>query len=151
MFHFLVTVDDRNMRDYEEYYSRQAKGYGLPIYIGGRSRRGNGLGNFLAGIARAVVPMLKRGGKSILNESIRTGAHILQDVAKGKNIQTSANKRAREATSRLVNKAANTLIKEPINKKPIKRPAASKTVQSRTKRGKKTQNREKEDIFDKSI
>ena len=136
------------MLDYEEYYSRQAKGYGLPIYIGGRSRRGNGLGNFLAGIARAVVPILKRGGKSFLNESIRTGASILQDVSKGGNLKSSVNRRVKEGGSRLVHKATDAILKAPRNKKPIKRKVAAVGSQSRAKRRKPLTKKRENDIFD---
>ena len=133
------------MPNYEEYYSRQAKGYGLPIFIGGRSQRGNGLGNILAGIARAVVPVLKRGGKSLLEESVRTGASILQDVVRGGNIKTSANRRLKEGGTRLVSRATDALIK-PSVKKPIKRKTLQSKAQSRTKRRKVTQ--AQKDIFD---
>ncbi len=132
------------MNNYYEYYSRQAKGYGMPIYIGGRSSQGHGLGNFLSGIARAVVPILKRGGKSLLKESIRTGASILQDVSQGGNLKSSLNKRMKEGGTRLIYQATDELVKPPARRN--KRKVAGIKSQSSGKR-RKTSNKQK-DIFD---
>ena len=93
---------------FEDYYLQQAKGGGLPVYIGG-SQRGNGIGGILSGLARMVVPVLKRGGKSILKETLRTGVDILGDVASGNNLKTSAKRRLKQGGQRLVKKATRTL------------------------------------------
>lgn len=90
---------------FEEYYKRQA-GNGLPVFIGGKSQRGNGLGGLLSGLARMVVPVLKRGGKSILKETLRTGVGMLGDVAAGESLKSSAKKRLRQGGARLLNQAS---------------------------------------------
>ena len=67
---------------YDDYYAQQV-GHGLPVFVGGRSYRGHGLGSLLAGIGRAVVPLLKRGGKALLKEGARTGLQVVIDFALG--------------------------------------------------------------------
>ena len=59
-------------RLYEDYYQTQV-GHGLPVFIGGKSTRGRGLGNLLGGLFRSVVPLLKSGGKALLKEGAKTG------------------------------------------------------------------------------
>ena len=86
---------------YEDYYLSQARGGGLPVFIGNR-QRGQGLGNLLGGIARMVVPVLKRGGKALLKEGLRTGVGILGDVVGGEGIKASAKRRLRQSGQRLL-------------------------------------------------
>ena len=95
---------------YEDYYLRQA-GHGMPVFVGGRYQRGRGLGNLLGGLARMVVPILKRGGKTLLKEGARTGMDILGDVASGGNIKASARRRVNQTATRLVKKARRTLAR----------------------------------------
>ena len=91
-------------RLYEDYYSNQV-GHGLPVFVGGRSIRGHGLGSLLAGIGRAVVPLLKRGGKALLKEGARTGLQVAQDVVSGRRFDTALKQRSRQAGKRLLNQA----------------------------------------------
>ena len=86
---------------YEDYYLSQARGGGLPVFIGNR-QRGQGLGNLLGGIARMVVPVLKRGGKALLKEGLRAGVGILGDVVGGDGIKASAKRRLRQSGKRLL-------------------------------------------------
>ena len=122
--------------DFEQYYIQQARqsGNGFPIFIG--SQRGNGLGGILSGLARMVVPVLKRGGKSLLKETLRTGVGILDDVASGKNLKTSAQKRFKQGGTRLLHQAADSIIPTesgPPGKR-IKRKTRVKKNQSTAKR-----------------
>ena len=55
---------------YEDYYLHQA-GTGLSVFAGNRTQAGHGLGNILGGLARMVIPIIRKGGKSILKEGIR--------------------------------------------------------------------------------
>ena len=73
---------------FEEYYLRQA-GTGLSVFVGNRSQVGHGLGHILGGLARMVVPILRKGGKSILKESVRGGMDILGHLTRIQNIQSS--------------------------------------------------------------
>ena len=124
---------------FEDYYLQQARGGGLPVFIGG-SQRGHGLGGILSGLARMVVPVLKRGGKSLIKETFRTGVDILGDVVSGSNIKTSAKRRLKQGGQRMINKAVKTIAQQPKRPSTKKRhqkaqskqkPKRRKTVQSR--------------------
>ena len=51
-----------NGRLYDDYYQAQV-GHGLPVFVGGHSMRGRGLGSLLGGLIRSAVPRLKVEGK----------------------------------------------------------------------------------------
>ena len=91
---------------YDDYYGQQV-GHGLPVFTGGRSYRGHGLGSLLAGLGRAVVPLLKRGGQALLKEGARTGLQIVSDVASGHRVGTALKRRSAEAGKRLLHSAAS--------------------------------------------
>ena len=89
---------------YEDYYVNQV-GHGLPVFVGGGSRRlyrGHGFGSLLAGIGRAVVPLLKKGGKALLKEGARTGLRVAQDVMSGKRLGSALKQRAGQSGKRLL-------------------------------------------------
>ena len=132
---------------YDDYYLRQA-GHGMPIFVGGRYQRGRGLGNILGGLARMVVPVLKRGGKTLLKEGLRTGIDILGDVTSGRSIKSSAQRRIKQTGSRLLKKAVNSLPQpappgQPQTNNVRKRKAGGRS-NTRTKRRKTTP----KDLFD---
>lgn len=53
-----------------------------PIYVGSRYQRGHGgIGRFLAGLFRRVLPVLHSGAKFLGKEALRTGMNIASDVA----------------------------------------------------------------------
>ena len=85
-----------NRRLYEDYYQKQV-GRGLPVFIGGTSMRGRGLGSLLSGLVRSAVPLLKSGGKALLKEGAKTGTQLAQDVLSGQNLKSAAKRRAQEA------------------------------------------------------
>ena len=88
---------------YEDYYVNQV-GHGLPVFVGGggRRHRGHGFGSLLAGIGRAVVPLLKKGGKALLKEGARTGLRVAQDVMSGKRLGSALKQRAGQSGKRLL-------------------------------------------------
>ena len=67
------------------------------MYVG----RG-GLGNVLSGLFRSVVPLIKRGGKALLKEGVRTAVQVGSDVLDGKNIKTAMKSRATETGKRIL-------------------------------------------------
>ena len=127
---------------FEDYYLQQARGGGLPVFIGG-SQRGHGLGGILSGLAHMVVPVLKRGGKSLIKETFRTGVDILGDVVSGSNIKTSAKRRLKQGGQRMINKAVKTIAQQPKRPSTKKRPQKAQSKQ-KPKRRKTVQSR---DIF----
>lgn len=44
-----------------------------------------GIGTFLAGLSRMVLPWLKTGGKTLLKEGLGTDLQIAQDALSGRN------------------------------------------------------------------
>lgn len=131
---------------FEQYYIQQAQqsGHGIPIFIG--SQRGNGLGGILSGLARMVVPVLKRGGKSILKETLRTGVDVLGDVVSGENLKTSAKRRLKQGGSRLLQQASASITPQPSNQRTIKRKKTAPRHQSAPKR-RKVNTQTRKDIF----
>ena len=131
---------------YEDYYSQQV-GHGLPVFAGGRTFRGRGLGSLLAGIGRAVVPLLKRGGKALLKEGARTGMQVAHDVLWGQRIGSSLKQRAGQAGKRLFHQAVSHAAGGGRGSKRIKRNSPNKKKQTTSgKRRRKNQQHER-DIF----
>ena len=87
---------------YDNYYKKQV-GHGLPVYVGGM--KGRGLGSVLSGLLRTAVPLLKKGGKALLKEGVRSGLGVAQDILSGKNIKSALKGRAKGGGKRLLNKA----------------------------------------------
>ena len=81
---------------YNDYFKNQV-GHGMPVYIG----RG-GLGNVLSGLFRSVVPLIKRGGRALLKEGVRTAVQVGSDVIDGKNIKTALKSRTAETGKRML-------------------------------------------------
>lgn len=83
---------DASRNLYEEYYSSQQKGRGMPVYAGVLRQRGHGIGNVLASLFRRALPFLQRGAAAIL----RTGAQVFDDVREGKQVKESLKQRVPE-------------------------------------------------------
>lgn len=96
----------RNPKVYEDFYCNQ-NGQGLPVFIGGRSQGGRGIGSFFSGLGRMVLPWLKTGGKALLREGVGTGLHVANDALAGRNIGESFRDRAKESGRRLLQGAVD--------------------------------------------
>ena len=131
---------------YEEYYLRQA-GNGLPVFVGNRFQRGHGIGNVLGGLARMVVPILKRSGRALLKEGVKAGVGVLKDVAGGEGIKASARKRVKQTGSRLLNRVESALAPETNPPGISSNNRKRKSSTPRPSRGRKRQRLTK-DIFD---
>ena len=106
---------------YEDYYNNQV-GHGLPVFVGGRSIRGHGLGGLLAGIGRAVVPLLKKGGKALLKEGARTGLQAAHDVlSSSSSSSTSSRRRVGSALKQRSGRAVKRLLNQALGGGPRKR------------------------------
>lgn len=130
-----------NERLYHDYYLNQA-GNGLPVYVGGGSLRGSGLGSVLGGLFRAAMPVLKRGGKALLKEGARAGLEMAGDVLSGASLKTAAKNRSKQVGERLLNRAVNQIS----HSSPVRPPGipASKRIKLSTRsRGGQTRSRVK--------
>ena len=85
-----VGYDNKPDNTWQDYYYAQAfpeesslqRGGNVPFYRGSVLQRGYGLEGIFKSVARGVMPSLKDTGKSALT----TGLEVLQDVAKGENV-----------------------------------------------------------------
>lgn len=68
---------------YESYYLAQAGSGIAHTYSGGRYQRGHGVGSFLKGIFRGLIPFLTAAGRTVAGEAASAGVNILSDVAEG--------------------------------------------------------------------
>lgn len=98
---------------YVQYYLDQQQGNGMPVFIGRSWQRGHGaqigfgIGGLFRSVARAVMPMVKSGAKTLGNIALNTGANFVGDVLSGKNVKESAKARVKEAANTVKRKAAN--------------------------------------------
>jgi hypothetical protein len=85
---------------YQRYYADQV-GHGIGVFAGSTVQRGAGIGSFLSGIGKSVLPLLKSAGKMVGKELLNTGTSIAGDLLRGKNIKDSASSRFKSAGIRM--------------------------------------------------
>ena len=78
---------------YEDHYMKQAYGGGLPVFIA--SQKGREIGGTFNGLARMIIPVLKRTWKTVLKEVLRSGMDVLGDIVSGQNVKSSLKKELR--------------------------------------------------------
>lgn len=162
---------------YLNYYEQQiGGGVGVRSYfVGSRNQRGRGVGSWLGGLFRSILPYVKTGAKAIGKEAIRTGASILHDMADNNiSFTDSLRTRVRDSGANIAKKAAAKLedmsgsgykirrasIRKPQSKKrrapssvarskKVKRLKSkkSKKIIKRKKKNSKKTSRSVEDIF----
>lgn len=90
---------------YEHYYSCQAgSGIGI-IYKGVPYQRGHGIGSFLGGLFRSVLPLLKSGARAVGKEALSAGVGLLSDLVSARPLDESIKTRLKTANSNLKRKA----------------------------------------------
>lgn len=77
---------------YRDYYNNQSGG-GMPVFAGRPIMGGDGIGNVLSGLFRAVAPVLKRGAVNLGKRALTAGANVANDVIQGKNVKSSLKRR----------------------------------------------------------
>ena len=63
---------------YENYYLSQV-GL-LPYFAGARVQQGYGLGNLFSSIAKSVLPLVKKGAKTLGKQVLQSGVDFASDV-----------------------------------------------------------------------
>jgi hypothetical protein len=93
--------------DWDSLYLHQAtqSGHGIPGFEGVAFQRGGGLGNILGRLFRFVLPVAKKAAKAVGKQALTSGADILSDVVKGRNLKESAEEHGRAALENLAGKA----------------------------------------------
>lgn len=107
------------MAHYIDYYNSQIGSGGSAfstginrVYIGTPHQRGSGIGSFLGGLFRSILPLFTRGAKVVGKEAWRTGINVLSDVALNKKpAKESLRIHARECVGNLKRKAEDQLDK----------------------------------------
>lgn len=93
-----------------QYYITQAGSgnsfYSGPIYQRGHGaiQRGGGIGSFLGGLFRRVLPILKKGTTVVGREVINSGSNFLNDIVNNVNPRTAFKNRSKEAVTNLTHK-----------------------------------------------
>lgn len=75
------------------------------IYVGAPYQQGSGIGSFLGGVYRYVIPFLKSSAKTVGKEALSTGLNIVSDIASCKEPQDAVRSRLRESIRNLKRKA----------------------------------------------
>lgn len=80
------------------------------IYVGAPYQRGSGIGSFLGGVFRYVLPLLKRSAKAVGKEALRAGFNIASDVGERNTpFKEAFRSRVRQSTENLQSKAQEKL------------------------------------------
>lgn len=107
---------------YDAYFDVQTgsgarTGYGgiSHVYIGSPNQRGHGIGSFLGGLFRRIIPLLKQGARTVGKEALRSGINMASDVVNsGVQPREAFETRLRESGQNLKRKAEekiNSLMK----------------------------------------
>lgn len=90
---------------YENYYAHQAgSGIGV-VYKGAPYQRGHGIGSFLGGLFRSVLPLLSSGAKTVGKEALSAGVGLLSDMVNARPMEDSIKSRLKEVGANLKRKA----------------------------------------------
>lgn len=137
------------MIQYEEFFgAQQGGGRGVGrVFVGAPFQRGHGgIGSFLTGVFRRVLPLLTRGARTIGKEALRTGMNIMSDVSANTPIRDSFRNRMRESGEKLKRKAEEKIdklmegsgYKAPRHMLSLQSIVSSKAVNKRRKRKKRS-------------
>jgi len=97
--------------DYEEYYETQSgggggRGGGIPrVFVGSPYQRGHGIGSFLGGLFRKILPYLRSGARAVGKEALRAGINVMEDVENDTPLKESIKNRFMESRKNLKRKA----------------------------------------------
>ncbi|GIY69569.1 uncharacterized protein CDAR_82081 [Caerostris darwini] len=122
------------VKNFEEHYTNQS-GSGIPHYEGISLQRGYGLGGVFRRLFRAALPFFVRGGKVVGKEALVTGTKVINDVLSGKDLETAAKSRSKEAGKSLARKAINrvqSMIGQGVYKR--KRKNRKRVISSKTRK-----------------
>lgn len=94
--------------EYYSYYDESQKGGtrggGIPR-VGSLYHRGHGIGSFLGGLFRHVLPYLSIAARTVGKEALHTGVNIIDDVENNIPFKVAAIQRFKESRNNLKRKA----------------------------------------------
>lgn len=133
------------MSHYAAYYSEQAGGGASEkhnrftrIYVGAPYQRGHGIGAFLGGLFRRILPFLGGAARAVGKEALNAGINVVGDIATRRvPLKESLEKRLTESGLRLKRKASDK-IEELMSGSGYKRVRKRRRSQKRMKRRRKS-------------
>lgn len=96
--------------DDDEYYrilqNGSGRGGGIPrVFVGSSYQRGHGIGSFLGGLFRRVLPYLSKGLRAVGKEALRAGINVIDDVGNNTPLREAVKNRFTETKGNLKRKA----------------------------------------------
>jgi len=83
-----------------------SRGGGIPrVFVGSPYQRGHGIGSFLGGLFRKILPYLGKGARAIGKEALRAGINVIEDVENNTPLKEAMKTRFRESRGNLKRKA----------------------------------------------
>lgn len=133
---------------YLKYYVNQAGSGVGHFYSGPIYQRGYGVGSFLGGLFRSVLPILKKGSLALGRELISCGSNVMDDIDNKIPVKVAVTNRGVEALSKLKRKVLKNMSGNGYNgAKRVKLAQSQKrarTVRSnKNKKPKKTNSKKK--------
>jgi len=65
-------------------------GHGMPVFVGRRIQRGNGIGGVFGSLAKSILlPAIKNIGTSLLQSGLEKATGAVQDIGQGKSIKNA--------------------------------------------------------------
>ncbi|KAL6416473.1 hypothetical protein ACFW04_013422 [Cataglyphis niger] len=97
---------DYNSLYHDELQNGGSWGGGIQrVFVGSPYQRGHGIGSFLGGLFRRVLPYLNRGIRVVEKEALRAGVNIIDDVENNMPFKVAAKHRFEESRNNLKRKA----------------------------------------------
>lgn len=95
-----------------EYYEMQNGGGRIPrVFVGAPYQRGHGIGSFLGGLFRRVLPYLSKGVRAVGKEALRAGINVMEDVENNTPFKEAVKSRLKESSRNLKRKAKEKITK----------------------------------------
>ena len=99
---------------YVRYYLDQQQGHEMSVFRGSpwqmsHGQVGYGRGGLFRSVARAVMPMVKSGAKTLGKIALNAGANVLGDIASGRNLKEAIKSRGKGAVGMVKDKAVKRL------------------------------------------
>ena len=118
------------------YYVNQAQtGSGMNYFAGAQNQKGAGIGSFLGGLFRCILPFVKQGAGAVGREAMRAGSHILADAVSGEvPLKNSVQQHFRQAGRNLANRMSGQGIKRRKSKAKSQSSRGVRTGRSANKR-----------------
>lgn len=92
---------------YLKYYVNQAGSGVGNFYSGPIYQRGYGVGSFLGGLFRSVLPLLKKGSLALGRELISCGTNVMDDIEQKVPVDVAVARHGLKSLSNLKRKVAN--------------------------------------------